>query len=244
MSKLAPRNATIEIIQHGDNKSVVKKTYHAVYTVAQEQSAYLRMSSVYVECDDIRCARVLEADENSLFLEYIPGDSLYESAADGRFEPLMYWQQRLVGPFVLARQNEIAFDSDLSNYIVHSDSGKLVAIDPVCADCRMADYAAVVFLWGILKLALRTARFWRYPRIIGIARVFMANYLARCPVNEDELRQQLTSYIDVVIGWNKEIAPSDGVVMVLVRRVIAIPLYSAARMAIQLRIFRPARQFD
>lgn len=233
MSKLAPRNATIEIDENKDGQRIVKKTYRATYTAHDEQLAYGRVDHIYRDCPDVRIARFLEidSDNNSFTLEYIPGESLYDSAAGGDFKPLSYWHTQLITPFVLASKEGLCFDSDASNYLVHADTAKLVAIDPVCADVPIDDYAAVVFLWGIIKLMLRTPRFWRYPRLFRIGRNFKKLYLAAADVSSGDFNRQMVTYIDVVIGWNREVSPVDTRAMKLIRRYLAIPLYSTARFA-------------
>ena len=233
MSKLAPRNATIEICDHDDGSKFVRKTYRATYTALDEQLAYGRVEHVYRDCPGVRVARFLEldSDSNSFTLEYIPGKSLYDSAAGGDFRPLNCWHTRLIAPFVLARNEGLCFDSDPSNYIVHADTAELVAIDPVCTDLRLNDYAAVVFLWGIIKLMLRTVRFWRYPALFRIGRNFKKQYLATADAGREDFNRQMVTYIDVVIGWNREESPVDSKALKLVRRYLAIPLYSTARFA-------------
>ena len=58
-------------------------------------------------------------------------------------------------------------------------------------------------------------------------------------LDDQEFRDQLCSYIDVVIGWNREVSEIDSWGMIAVRRLIAIPLYSAARFAVRRRHFGP-----
>lgn len=235
MSKLAPRNATVEVGDHNDGSKFVRKTYRATYTALDEQLAYGRVEHIYRDCPDIRIARFFEidSDNNSFTLEFIPGKSLYEFAAEGDFKSLSDWHTRLIAPFVLARNEGLCFDSDPSNYLVHADTAELVAIDPVCADIRIDDYAAVVFLWGIIKLMLRTPKVWRYPGLLRIGRSFKKLYLTAADVSSDDFNQQMVTYIDVVIGWNREVSPVDSKAMTLIRKYLAIPLYSIARFAIR-----------
>ena len=233
MSKVAPRNATIEIVESENRDKIVRKTYRATYTAVDEHSAYARVEPIYIDCPDIRMARLLDldADSNSFTVEFIPGRSLYDSAADGDLRPLGYWHTRLIEPFVRARNEGLRFDSDPSNFLVHADTAELIVIDPVCADIRIKDYAAVVFLWGIIKLMLRTLRFWRYPGLFRLGRSFKKLYLSAADVSSDEFNKQMVTYIDVVIGWNKEVSPVDSRAMRIIRRCLAIPLYSTARFA-------------
>lgn len=238
MSKLAPRNASVVVVESDDADRVIRKRYHAEYTATQEEAAYKRVCGIYRSCEGIRCANVLSVEDGDLFIEYIPGENLYESAADGRFGPLRAWQGRLVTAFVHARTMELSFDSDPSNYIVHDETNELVAVDPVCKDIQLPDFAAVIFLWGILKLILRSIKFWRYPELYRIACSFLVKYLEESGTSEVQIRDQLVTYIDVVIGWNKEVSRVDGLLMIVVRRAIAIPIYSVAKFAIRRGVIR------
>lgn len=231
MSRLAPRNATVEILKSDEGLLYVHKRYHAVYTARQEQEAYSRLQPLLENIQGIRSAQILDVneDENSIALEYIPGKSLYDLAGSGIFGPLRDCQERLVTLFIAARNAGVHFDSDPSNFIIHSNIGELICIDPVCADIQLKDYAAVVFIWGLVKLVLRSLKFWQYPSLIRAMRSYLSCYLTQADINAVCFNQQMASYITVVIDWNKEISSIDGLLTILLRRCVAIPLYSITR---------------
>lgn len=231
MSGLAPRNASIQILKSEDGSHYVHKKYLAVYTSLQEQQAYNKLRPLLKNTPEIRLARILSANENenSINIEYIPGKSLYEMAQKGIFEPLREYQKPLVALFIAARNAGVRFDSDPSNFIIHSRTGQLVGVDPICADIELEDYAAVVFIWGLVKLILRSLKFRRYPSLIRLIRSYLSCYLAEADVSSKDFNQQMASYITTVISWNKQISPVDGPAMILLRRCVAIPLYSIAR---------------
>jgi|GEM_PF-3427433 len=231
MSRLAPRNATVQILESDEGSFYAHKCYHAVYTARQEQQAYGKLQPLLENIQAIRSAQILDVneDKNSITLEYIPGKSLYDLVGAGIFAPLRDCQERLVKLFIAARNTSVRFDSDPSNLIIHSNTGELICIDPVCADIQLEDYTAVVFIWGLVKLVLRSLKFWQYPELIRTIRSFLSCYLTQADVSYVRFNQQMASYITVVIDWNKEISSVDGVVTIFLRRCVAIPLYSITR---------------
>jgi hypothetical protein len=231
MSKLAPRNATVQILRLDDGHLYVHKRYHSVYTATQEQHAYRTVQLLCRDIQGIRLAYVLGVDEkeNSLHLEYIPGKSLYELLEAGKIDPIIQWTDRLVELFSAAKTQKSYFDSDPSNFIIHAKTGELVIIDPVCTNLRLEDFAMVVFLWGLIKLMLRKPRFWQYPSLIRVWRTFYREYLQRGDVESGRFNHEMVRYIDVVIKWNREVSPVDSLLITLMRRMVVVPMYMVVR---------------
>ncbi len=228
MSKLAPRNAKVMIVKESDGRTYVQKRYLAVYTAVQERAAYDRLRPLCGPIRGIKMARVLAVDEkkNSLRLEYVPGKSLYETVEVGNLGPLIEWRKPLVELFTAARTRGIRFDGDPSNFIVHAETGQLVIIDPVCVDLQIEDFAMVVFLWGLIKLMLRNPRPWRFTPLMRVWCAYFRDYRRCTGADPHGFNRQMACYIDMVIGWNKEISPVDDLFMAMLRRYVAVPLYT------------------
>ncbi len=231
MSGIAPRNATVTFVTREDGSRYVKKKYRAIYTAAQEQDAYHKIQPLLQDIKAIRSAQVLNVDESSnvIYIEYIHGESLYELAMKGNITPILEWKEPLIDLFDKARKKGVRFDGDPSNFILHAKSGELVIIDPVCTDLQLNDFAMVVFLWGLIKVIIRSLRFWRYPFIIRVCRIYYRSYLQQTGVVPHLFGQEMIRYIDVVIEWNKEVSSADSRIMILLRRIVAVPIYTTVK---------------
>jgi len=150
MSQFAPRNATVRFLGSNGRCSCVLKQYHAAFTATEEVDAYRRVEPL-LECfSQIRMAQIYNVHEasNRLWIEFIPGKTVYELAKRGDMAELVRWLDELVSLFVSARACGVHFDSDPSNLLINSTTKELVIIDPVCPKTELQDFVCVVFVWG------------------------------------------------------------------------------------------------
>ncbi|HIJ83680.1 MAG: hypothetical protein HW380_430 [Magnetococcales bacterium] len=227
MSKLAPRNATVRIVDADCDPYVIKR-YHATFTAVAEHHAYTRMQPLCAAIPGVRTAKIIQVDAvmDTLRLEFIPGTSLYESVCQGHIRLLHIWRDSLLQLFFAAKNNNIYFDADPSNFIIHENGRELVVIDPVCKPVDLEDYALVVFLWGLFKIMLRSVRVWHIGEIFGVIMDYSLHYRKITGSRSDALRMQMGQYIHQVIAWNRESSPVDGPLTTALRRGVVIPTFT------------------
>jgi len=240
MSKVAPLNATIEY--HLDcAQPHVRKRYHATYTAVEEAASYKQVERIVDGVSGVRTAHVYDVDveTNSIRVEYVPGSSLWEIMAAEGAAPLGRHLPALVATFGRARAMGIPFDSDPSNLMVDQRNGGIVFIDPICTSGELfRDYAMVVFLWGLIKRCLRDWRIWHAAEMFKAIREWRREYCVANDVSTQELDEQLSRYIDVVVGWNLQANAIEGPVVRAFRVAVVTPLYLLVREAVRFGALR------
>jgi hypothetical protein len=235
VSQVTRRNSTIEIWST-ENRTWLRKTYHARYQVRDEADAYHAFQELLSgeATAGIRTAEVYDVVEsqNALDLEYVQGPTIAEELAAKGCGVLTGLQDRLLKLLVMAHKEEMHFDSDPTNFIIESRSNDLILIDPICAKLDLSHFSAVVFCWGIIKSfvshAYRLDRWWGYFRGWKSLR---ADYLkmAECPPHV--FSQELSQYIATVITWNIEESSQEKLLKRLIRWTLLIPLWFLFRVA-------------
>jgi hypothetical protein len=232
MSKSAPNNAEIVFkLDEKEQRFVYKKYYHQ-YRAFEEIDSYRELGDCLRQTDQpARVARVYSWSDrdNSINLEFIAGPTLLELLRGGEVYILQELEEVLVTVFSCASRENFCFDSDPSNIFYDGSTGEVVFIDPVCIKLDLGDYAAVVFLWGLIKIALRNPRVWQSYRLWRYARNFQRAYALRVDTNSDALSKQIANYVDTVISWNLEIKQREGWLVRMFRKVCVVPLYKVVQ---------------
>lgn len=236
MSKDRPHNAQIEYVKGTSGPYVVKRFREAgKFTAGQEANAYDSLRKLLNDVPGTRAARVLAVDEeaNTLSLEFLEGLNLHERLAHGDMDILDNIRERLLRIFKRARDTGFRFDSDPSNILFETDAAEkqnLVFVDPSCIPLPIRDHAFIVFMWGLIKIPLRDWRVWRARKIAPYWNAYCREYCQLSNISGASLAQQMTAYIDLVIQWNKERNPVEGVLIHSFRRLVVIPIYRAIRL--------------
>jgi len=230
MSKIAPHNSFVEFIEQNGIRIAVKTFRRGgKYTAAQEARAYSNLAKILPGIDGVRLANIrrLDAENNALHIEYIASESLFERIINGDEACLEVLKKPLINLFLIAKQNQVHFDSDPSNIMF--DNEGIVFIDPVCTELSIEDYSFIVFMWGLIKIALRNRRIWRIRKIIAYWKDYYREYCHVSGTNSSVLNHQMENYIDLVINWNKERNANEGYFVYVFRYIVVIPIYSIVR---------------
>lgn len=242
MSKVAPHNATIELKYDENGRLYIYKKYHTKYTSAEEFLAYQQLKKCLPNKNlGIRAAEVYEVNDldNSLNIEYIDYKNLHEILFSGNENILIKIQEKLLNLFDEARRQGISFDSDPSNLLCDKDGNDVVVIDPVCANLKLNDYAAVVFIWGLIKLSLRNPRVFQSFRILKNCFDYYRKYIDKTDADFRSLNRQIGEYIGLSISWNIEKNSVEFFTTRIFRIVIVVPLYSVVRLLFISNLVRP-----
>ncbi len=199
------RNSTIRFERQGD-RTVVHKHYHARYGVDEEVASYERLAKLLQKFSGLRVPRVYEVNssQNSMSLEFIAGPhltDLYRNAGPRVFDQT---REQLVSLFVYASEEKVRFDCTPEHFLVDRDAGGFVIIDPVCDDIDLDDFAAVVFLLGMIKCYLRH-RPWRWTlSFMSSWKRYYRSYVEQSRGTRHAFNQQVSRYIDRVVLWNQQ----------------------------------------
>lgn len=219
------RNSSLELLRARDGRMRIRKRYSRRYVVQDELDGYVRLSELLRGLEGVRAAGVVDVDEGRRWLdvEFVDGQTLAAAleregatAASGRVEAL-------VELFVRSHASGVPFDADPANMIVEMQSGELVLIDPVSDRLELRHEAVVVFLWGLMKVAVSprsVLRLGEYRHTwIRIAR----EYCARVGCHEGELDREIARYLGKVVAWNLFESASEPLIKRLVRVLLFVP---------------------
>lgn len=226
MSKIAPINAQISF-ETIDRHCVVVKTYRsgARFNALQEYQAYLKLIEFLQEIDGVRVAKIIKfsPSQNQLTIEKINVPTLQEDLKRGNVSSLRKCRNRLMSVFLQASLKELKFDSDPTN--IFFDGNDIVIIDPICQDIDIDDYTFVVFVWGIIKIIVRSWKLWNAPKLIAEVKRLVQCYSKKINRPNDDIIHQIIKYIDIVIEWNRERNQVEGILMYFFRKIVVVPIY-------------------
>ena len=230
------RRNTLLQIQKRDAVVVVDKTYTREYSATEEESAYREIRTVAEGLEGIRVANVLEVatGRNAIVVEYVDGFNLRQYLAMHGLRRLAESRPSLVELFVRSRRAGIRFDADPTNFIVVPDGNELVIIDPACRPVEIPDYCFVAFVFGLLKLGLRSPLRCNWLRLTGALKPYYHAYCAGVdePTTVGSLHRQMAELLSCVIGWNRLAVESESVTQRLLRRLVVIPALHMFRLAL------------
>lgn len=241
MSKVAPHNATTQIRYDAGGRKYVYKKYHAKYTSREEFLAYQRLGKCLLRSDSgVRAAEIYEVNDldNSLNIEFINHQTLHEMLFTGKVYILELIQEKLLDIFHEAKRQNVNFDSDPSNLFCDESGSEIVIIDPVGPNLSLNDYAMVVFVWGLIKLSLRNPRLWQSYRVLIYCFDYYCRYMDKTRTDYKSFNRQMSEYIGVVIGWNKEKNLVEGIFTRIFRRIVVVPLYSIVKLFFSTNLVR------
>ncbi len=232
MSKAVPNNAEIVFRLDEKGQQFVYKKYYHQYRASDERDSYRELGDCLQHAD--QSARVAQIynwsdPDNSIDLEFIVFPTLLELLRGGELYILQELEEVLVAVFSQASKNNFCFDSDPSNIFYDGSTGEVVFIDPVCINLDLGDYAAVVFLWGLIKIILRNPRVWQSYTLWRYARNFQQAYALEVDISSDTISVQIANYVDTVISWNLEIKQREGWPVRMFRKVCVVPLYKVVQ---------------
>jgi len=222
---LERRNTTIRFECDGE-LTIVRKQYHARYNVAEEVTVYEQLNSILQEVSGFRVPQVYESDteENWMSLEYVGGPHLtdmYTTIGPRAFDET---RQSIISLLVHLRRKRFRIDCAPEHFLRDTDSGDWVIIDPVCEEFDLEDFAAVVFLLGMIRCFFRK-RPWRWALSFpGTWKRYYRAYVKQSQGTQKAFNQQVSTYIDRVIAWNRQ-ACEEPVHMRILRRTLLVPFW-------------------
>jgi len=231
------RNSSLEMRRdiQGD---YIRKHYHRRFRVEQEYQAYLALDPVIKQIHGVRRAEIFTVDEskNTIDIEFIDGPTLVEEFIEHGFEALEARIDCLLPLFHEARKRQVRFDSDPHNMIYDQSSDTLVLIDPVCDTINIADYAMIVFLWGLIKCFFRAHR---YEQAAAFRKFWLdttRKYQKASNVSHLELNRQMCLYLDRVIHWNQTENQNESFPRRWLRHLCLAPAYRIIQLGFKCQI--------
>lgn len=234
---LLRRNSSLSFKKHG-TETYVEKRYHSKFTALQERESYERLARLVKEIPGVRTACVLEASKDVLVLEYIDGRNISEDILSRGIEILDEKRETLLSVFLAGHKEKLFFDFDPTNIIYVPDGNQLVFIDPVCQPVMLSEHAIVVFLWGLIKVFLRSKRVFCLKSFYRAWRLYYTEYIAKAGISYKILNKQICEYIDVVIGWNKEENKDESLKLRAFRHIVIVPVYNLIKSLFKLNVIR------
>ena len=234
---LLRRNSSLSFKKHGLIKCVEKR-YHSNFTALQERESYERLARLVKEIPGIRTASVIDTSEDTIVLEYIDGPNISENVLSKDIAVLNKKKPALISLFLAAREEKLFFDFDPTNIICDSKEKQLVLIDPVCEPVMLSEHAIIVFLWGLIKIFLRSKRVFCLKSFCRAWYLYYTEYIAKADISYKILNKQMCEYINVVIGWNKKESKDESLRLRAFRHIVIIPVYNFIKSLFKLNVIR------
>jgi len=234
---LLRRNSSLSFKEHGA-KTCVEKRYHSKFSVTQELKSYEMLSDLVESIPGVRPVSVLDKTDNTIILEYIHGPNVSEEVLLRGIAAVDEKRTMLLSVFLAARKKNVFFDFDPTNMIYDSESKQLVLIDPLCEPVIISEHAIVVFLWGLIKVFLRSKRVFCLRSFCRAWYLYYTEYIAEAGISYKTLNKQICQYIDVVIGWNKKESKDEPLKVRAFRYIVIIPLCNFIKCLFKLNVIR------
>lgn len=228
---LRRRNSVVRVVRVCE-KLAIEKTYHARYTARQEYEAYLSLDPLLAVTPGVRRPLVYDVDDgrNAIRIEYVDGIDLRESFRRDGIGVLQRDLEILVHLFATSRSMDVRLDSDPANFIAVKGNQGLVIVDPVTADIDLADFSAVVFLFGLIKTFFYSRRWYAAGVFAQCWKRYYTAYVDAVGIGSEELNRQMVRYIDAVIDWNRNESAGDGVAKRAGRLFFMVPIWRAIQL--------------
>ncbi len=238
-SRIERRNSYLKICS-GIKGVYVEKSYHARFTARQEYKAYQSLEALLLATPGIRLPQIYEIDDsyNTIQLELINGPNLVESFLQNGIQAFDQQRKVLVSLFVAAHTLDLPFDSDPSNFLIEPSTEGLVLVDPVSAEVNLPDFNIVVFLWGLIKSFIRSRAPHRFPVFWKCWKNYYIDYLKATDGKYWKLNNQISRYIDVVIGWNLSESQNDPWWKRIVRMIAIVPVWRAIQLPFKFNLVK------
>jgi len=220
---ISRRDSTISYCVSG-GRNVVVKTYHSRYSVEEEEDKLAQLQIILGQTPLFRCVEVVKITSDSLMLEWIEGSSM-ECLKKEQLIVLLKYRGEIIELLTKCYQEKFSFDSDLSNIIYHKKRGELVFIDPVQKDMGIDHSAFIVFSLSILKSLGKSRNPFLVIQKIRCFVQYFRLYTRKKEIDSQQVKEGFCSYIDIVIGWNKEFSETEGFLLRRVRQFCLVPTW-------------------